>query len=856
MKYFLILLALVVPLSMEGARHKRRPIVSSRSEVNERNSFEQEALAARRIQCLWKDKEYSLVKRQIYDFFDRFPASADRDTFQIQLGNIALYEKDYPTAVAAFEAIRDIKRRDEMRVRRWQALYQMQNYDTLYQEISPLLPLLKGNEKHEATFLFAESTFREALILSHYTEGGSQAKLLAAEALPYYESLLGQKKFTSHAKLALAEIYRLLEHPREAAQLYLELAKSEKENEALLFHAAAMLSKFDDEKATQVFRQVTYLGGTRSAESCYQWMQLLAKRGDWFPLFSERALFLTKLPSYRIPVFHFYTGMVLYQDKKWREATHPLNKSLELGLIYPHDKNALFALVVCAHELCDITLVEKAFGPIKERYSEELGDVALLRALTYRKAGKVEEALKQLDQIVASRYSASVVERSLREKTQLLVQEENWDAAYRSCQIYLESFESRDMVKLAIDLGLHRLDMEDGFSNLVKHIEKGFNKKMFDSDEQPFYLTLLAKGLIKLERFKEGLEILEKQESTGERESLLTLCYLKEGYRPEFIIEHGEKALALDPLLPETDRLHLYLFNAYLDAAKESPDVRLNTQAEEHLYCIIHTFPVSLENRLWLAHRFAKNEEKKGRAIEIFEGLLHIESQLLRFPREAFVLANLYTENEEHEKAGVLLNSLSTLQENSPFAEEIRLALAHHYRAVGEACHALNRYKELEDSSEPMVALAAKLEHCRLLYELLPEDSSAEMLEPILTCLKDLWMKKRIITEPIHLEAAIDYITFQSPFWNEEELLAQLKEIEEHFTLEDDIWSKDYHTARYQIPSRDLVYQAYMRYIEGSIAEIEGERRTAHALFSTLCQGKYAVSKYLVESATRRIRAS
>jgi|GEM_PF-6105477 len=852
MKYFLLFFSLLLPLSIEAQRHKRVPPIKAQPVIEETNSPEQESLAARRIEALWKDKEYALMRQQIYEFFDRFPASLLRDDFQIHLGNIALFEKDYSGAVTAFEGIRDSQKRDEMRIRRWQALYHMQKYDLLYQEISPLLPLLKGNEKYEATFLFAEAHFRRASLL---TDDKMKAKLLN-EALLYYESLMSMKKFVSHAKLATAEIHTLLGHPQQAAELYLELSKNEKENEALLFHAAAMLAQFNEKQAAQIFRQVAYIGGSHSSEACYQWLQLLAKLGDWSALLSERSLFLTKLPSCRIPLFHFYSGMVLYREKKWREAVIPLNKSLELGLLYPYDKSALFALAVSAHELSDTEVIEKAFALMQERYSDELGEVALLRALTFRKNGKREEALRFFDQIIAAKYSASILERSLKEKTQLLVEDKNWEAANRCCQLYLENFENRDMVKLAIDLTLHRLNTDDGYPDLVRSIEKGLNKKIFTSEEKPFYLLLLAKGLIKLDRFKEALTILENQESSAERESLLALCYLKEGYNPKFIIEHGEKALELDPHLPERDRLHLYLFNAYLDAAKESADLSLNRHAEEHLYSIIHSFPVSLENRLWLAHRFAKNEEKKGRAIEILEGLLHTKTQILRFPREAFVLANLYTEKNQHTKAGVLLEDLQELQENSLFAEEISLALAHHYKAIGELQKAMIGYKKLESSLEAMVAATAKLEHCRLQYKLLPKDCSFEMLEPILSCLKDLWTKKRIVTEPVHLEAAIDYISFQSPFWNKEELLTQLKAIEAHFTLEDDIWSKDYHTARYQMASRDLIYQAYMRYIEGSIAELEGERRTAHALFSTLCQGKYAVTKYLVDISNQKMRGS
>ncbi|MCH9703905.1 MAG: hypothetical protein K0U13_03860 [Chlamydiae bacterium] len=839
MKYFLAFLALLSPLSVEARRHQK--VIAPLYEMDERDSREQELLAARRINCLIKDKEFSLARQQIYAFFDRFPASGKRDLFQVQLGKIALIEKEYEAAVAAFDAIRNPKTRDEMRLKRWQALYQLQSYELLYQEISPILALLKGKERREATFLVAEATFREAMILSHYKEGKQKAKELAKEALAHFDTIVRNKRYSAHAKLASAEIYRLLDQPKEAATLYLELAQSETENEELLFHAAAMLAKFDESKAAEIFHKVAYIGGIRSSESTYQWMQLLAKNENFEPLFSEKDLFLTKLPSFRMPLFHFYRGMAHYQKKRWQEAAPLLGRSLDLGLIYPYDKNALFALIVCGHELNDLEIVERGYAPVQERYPAELGDVALLRALVYKNVGLIEEALAQFDLLIELKHSATVVERSMREKTEILIAQEKWQEAYTVCCAYQERFESQEMVKLAIDLCLN---LDQNHLELVQHIEKGLNYNLFVDEEKAFYLNLMAKGLIKIERYEEAFAILQKLEVCAEHESLLTLCSLKQGFRPEQIIVHGERALELDSSLPEADRLHLYLFNAYLDAAKESQDQQFNHFAEEHLYCIIHSYPVSLENRLWLAHRFAKNEEKKERAIEIFEALLHSSGQISRFPREAFVLADLYTERSEHERAGELLQQLTALDEKSEFGDKIQLALAHHLGATGNTEEAIELYEQLENSDQPMVSARAKLQRCRLLFD----------HEATAVALKMLWMKKRIQTEPVHLEAAVDYLELQANRMNKDELLELANEIHDHFTLEDDIWSKDYHTARYQMPSRDLIYQAYMRYIEAFIAETEGEQKKAHALFSTLCHGKYAVSKYLVESANRRVR--
>ena len=77
------------------------------------------------------------------------------------------------------------------------------------------------------------------------------------------------------------------------------------------------------------------------------------------------------------------------------------------------------------------------------------------------------------------------------------------------------------------------------------------------------------------------------------------------------------------------------------------------------------------------------------------------------------------------------------------------------------------------------------------------------------------------------------------------------------------LFRSDYETQRKLMPDKDRIYQAYIMYIDAQIAILEakaarvsGEAHEAKskegasiALLSTLIDGKYAVSKYLVDKA-------
>ncbi|HEY4832268.1 MAG TPA: hypothetical protein VIH61_06895, partial [Waddliaceae bacterium] len=408
------------------------------------------------------------------------------------------------------------------------------------------------------------------------------------------------------------------------------------------------------------------------------------------------------------------------------------------------------------------------------------------------------------------------------------------------------------------DLISEHKDEEEIYGELAVDIERGLEADIFYDEEKIEKELLLAKVYLKLGRMHAAFRLLNEMKDPDCL--LLTQCYIAEGTSPENVIAYGEKALLSHP---EEVKLHLHLFNAYLELAKEKgerivkhalePNYKEFTRkAADHLEAIVDIFPLSLENRLWLAHYFAKVDSK--RAIPLLEAFVHTETHLKRFDNEAFLLASLYSEQERLDEAELLLEKIVSLHQK--IEPEAKLKLAEVYVMQRKSEQAKDLYQKLEESAQLGIAYAARLQLARLDFPSAPEIN--------LKKLQELAVRKSIANEPIHLEAAIDYAEFKASTYPEEEraiqLLELLTQVKTSFTNQDDIWSKDYHASREFFPEKDLVYQAYMRYVDARMYLLEAqltqdsvERKTklniAKALFSTLRQGKYAVSNYIKQKS-------
>ncbi len=817
------------------------PLPEARSET--------EALFVRRIIDFWRDKEYPFAKNQIRAYLDEYKDTPFADHFYAMLGDMAMHEKAYQEALNYYNRITDEALTAHTQSKRWQTLYHLQQYTQLYQELSPIAI----HENEEGRFYLAEAAFRQALPLIRIEDGKEQAKALCQEALPLYDSLTFSEVFGAHARLAIAEIYRFLDQPEAAAKIYLEIAENQEDNDEILFHAAAMLAKSDQERALTLFETIARGTSSRAPDAAYQWLQMLANAGKWETIEHERDLWLKAIPEKQQATPYFYLGMVAFEKKRHYQAIADLKKSLDREISPPHDRSALEALLSSAKEISDLTLCEASYAKLIERYPERQPAAQLVRATVHKNEGENALALALLEELIQRFPHDPATEHAAVEKVHLLMLEKRWEDAHAAVHEFLALFPKAgrkiEMYRLAVDISQMQAVERDLYAQLVEDLERAFAARVYQEEELTEKRELLAKAYLKLDRVNAALGILHEMEAPDPL--LFANCYVKEGNSPEKVIAFGEKA---QEKYPENDRLHLHLFNAYLALSKEqNENTALTERAAQHLEAIIDTYPVSLENRLWLAYFFAKQQNE--RAIALFESFLQTDSNWKRFDKEALVLARLYQQRGNNEKALPILKRLTELSQGTK--QEAELLLGEVYLDFGRNEEAEALFSYLEDAPERPIASAATLHLARLRFTRDPER--------YLKKLHDLQVRKALATEPIHLEAALDRAELEASLFPEKErndrLLNALLSVKEEFTTTQDIVSKDYHESRKIMPEKDQIYQAYMRYLDARIyllqakvtkdpREGKAKEHAARALFSTLRQGKYAVSRYILERAS------
>lgn len=467
--------------------------------------------------------------------------------------------------------------------------------------------------------------------------------------------------------------------------------------------------------------------------------------------------------------------------------------------------------------------------------------------------------------------------------------------------------------------------------NLVLHVPKAV-----PDEQKPKYLLKLGRSLLELQRYPEALavadELLNKYPNDPnlyQAHLLAALCY-RDGLQetPRFTY-HIEKALELNPELKKSGNLRLNLFSAYLTLAKErkqqnkaTDDLLLQTyvdHAADHLLQALNqstdqktsdtSNPLRQENKLWLANylynktlSFLPNDYwleplqqeaslqaaqrarlalEKALDMEAKEAMPELTLETLELEQEYVKLAIVKRWLGDTEGAAALLSSLLAQQKQHP---EWKWALKNltlyanglNLEALGQLEEAQATLQQLLKAKDAVLAQAAQLHLARVRMQRLPAHErtmESDQALAILKQLKELQIRKQLPSEPIHLEAALDYALFraslESPEEREAYWLALLKQAKEDFIGQDDISSRDYHHARAQSPKKDAIYQSYLMLIDALIAQLEAnqsakrgdrdiaesQRELAETLYQQLLTQPPTSTRYLGREAQRGLEA-
>jgi hypothetical protein len=123
-----------------------------------------------------------------------------------------------------------------------------------------------------------------------------------------------------------------------------------------------------------------------------------------------------------------------------------------------------------------------------------------------------------------------------------------------------------------------------------------------------------------------------------------------------------------------------------------------------------------------------------------------------------------------------------------------------------------------------MVNNSAQLHLAKLKYQMLKPkqriSESPEMIS-ILHALKDLQIQKKLTEEPLHLEAALQYIEIRlglaDPNEQSKNALLFYKRMFDDFHAQENPIAEEYNHLRTLYPEKDAIFGAYMRYIEAQI---------------------------------------
>jgi tetratricopeptide (TPR) repeat protein len=266
-----------------------------------------------------------------------------------------------------------------------------------------------------------------------------------------------------------------------------------------------------------------------------------------------------------------------------------------------------------------------------------------------------------------------------------------------------------------------------------------------------------------------------------------------------------------------------------LALSDEAPD--LKEKCADHLYqAFMAHADISKENLLWLGDwYFSKNNEI---ALQTFSEILKSGFD----ETVCYKLGKLYSLSGRTEDQISILEKLMEHYNADPTVEwkwklEAKLLLAQAYIEKGweeKALGLLNEVANGHSATRSETIAQAYLDKARIFRERLQKNPDNPALVDVASQFKDLVLQRRLEQEPIHLEAALDYVSLLEKIAPNpmEKRQALLEKVIKDFENTDNVLSKDYHQARLKYPAKNRIFENYMRFIDVEILIAKSELST------------------------------
>lgn len=821
-----------------------------------------ESIELRQIADYWKEQDYTLAKERIYQFLQIYPTTVFKEQLYAMLADLFLKEKNYQAAIDFYQKISLEKRSQITLFHHFYCLYQL----GLWEEViiqAPHIMKHAGTTKEQldtVRFSFADALTQIAL----KTEDLIHKKNLLLQAESEYKRLVSTC-YACDSLYSLAHIYVLLENPIQAANLYLTLVEKDPQNkEQYLFKAGYLQMNIDPDKAIESFEKVCSLKKEKGPQAAYLLLQMLFQQKEYSKLLFMREKFSDLLLS--DPLITYYTGKSFYQVNNPKQAIFFLTQFLESPTIdVTYEKSAIVTLIACAKMTKNWPLLEENLAYLIKFFPQETqtADLVLMYAQLCKQDQNWEKTAQYLKKLLALSPNHPQKEILLYEQALCSIYEQKLEKGILQILDFLENFPDSSYAKQAWRqlLNCCMQDLKKSPPDLyptkqavlITHATKALEQKeLFSEEERKKMHWLLVQSLFEQKQYQQSLDFSEKyieQYGNSSDTYLLTaLCQEHLDFPILQITENFERALA-DPKTIHGYLCHRKLYNLYLSIAQEMPEETSEIfflKAADCLFANIDEW-IELNNLDWLAHfyyqQFETTEKEKklfyGKRSKIsFEKLLAHSS----FPVESWLelevlkLCTLYNYLGEKAKKVPLLEILTQQQKKNSQMEwkwqrRVLFELAISYQEQKRHREAIQAYDLLIDSSKHVLSYygsAALLEKARLQFSLLsPSERQENSLPVIAICdaLKEVQIKKKLLSEPLHLEAALEYIEVKSclsstPVEKKLELLLQMRDT---FSLTEDPLVQQYLSTQDLFPDKIQLYQDYLSFIDLEITSIKAQ---------------------------------
>lgn len=867
---------------------------------------EDEALFLRRIVEFWQENNTDIVKAQIHDYLKGDKPTEFSDYLKTLLGNIYYSEKKYDKASEIYQQISKKEMQEEVLANFVQSYYELQNFEAVIERCSENMNFIAGSNKKLSDrfyYLLGDSYYQLALTKNDEKE----SLLFARKAKPYFEKL----SLENHKiKPCLAHIFYLEKDFPKAAELYLAAAdKLLDQKEEFLFQAATLQVNFDKEKAVESFSQVCRIGKDKLQEASFNKMLLLVDLGRYNDLLLAKEDLVKNLNEDQQSKLHFLLGKAYLGLNDFKRAGEELAAFLESKDATEEESlTSLNMLLSCAEKRDIVSFADLAITKLEENFKENnlLPVAYFLRGRMHKKQSDFSEAKKDFVCLEKNFPDFAKKEDFLIEAGSFYYQTKDFLQSRLLFKTFVENYHSHDLSPLAWRYFVNSsIQLEAAASGdklqvakevLVEDLESFLaEKELSNETEKMEYGFILVKTLYDLEKWQDSLDhlnnlVLNYPQMGSQATIQLYLGSLKQKIdvaSPTYI-ENLEAALLLDKDKSlDHVQIHLNLFNTYLDLYKK--EEKFMDLAAEHLYIVQadKNVAVMLDNLLWLLDYYYKIVEShmanfENQAKDIFEYIDHAQNVVERIVAEnrhdsIIPLNKLFLEGVLFKKAKLLgfegkkveekeyLNELKdnyerALDVNWQMKDKVYFALAE--KAIEEKQAVANNYLDqvIKFNERSYYGLFAKLEKVRL--KLKNMDKSKRLLQhntiyEDLSLLKNIKLQKSVQTEPVHLEAGLDYITFETEVIDGTAAIAKqlqlLKKLKVDFTDKTDIVSKEYQNSLKLHPDKKALVEAYFAYInaeimhkEALVDEIKKEKlEKAAAMHQQMAEKKQLVTPYL-----------